>query len=109
MTSQHLECLVAAQCCSVCRVMKRNHWDEKQVWWAPDVVKHKKRISWLLDLAGNLDRPPKWDKDLQSSEPEVGCADTVTSGVRTSSALELVSSALFTWKSIPKCDSSHLK
>lgn len=109
MTSQHLECLVAAQRCSVRRVMKRNRWDEKQVWWAPAVVKHKKRISRFLDLVGNLDGPPKWDKDLQSSEPEVGCADIVTSGVRTSSALELMSSALFMWKSIPKCDSSHLK
>lgn len=80
LTSQHWECLVAAQHCSMCRVMKRNCWDEKQVWWAPAVVKHKKRISWFLVLVGNVDRPPKWEKDLQSSESAVGYAGVVTSG-----------------------------
>lgn len=38
------------------------------------MVKHKERMSWFLVLVGHLDRPPKWDKDLQSSEPEVGYA-----------------------------------
>lgn len=79
----------------MCRIVKRNCWDEKQVWWAPAVVKHKKRMSWFLVLVGNLDRPPKQDKDLQSSEPEVGCAGRVTSGIGTRSALDLVPSALF--------------
>lgn len=73
-TSQHLECLVAAQSCSMCRIMNRNCWDEKQVWWAPAVVKHKERMRWFLVLVGNLDRPAKWDKDFQSSEPEAGYA-----------------------------------
>lgn len=104
MTSHHLECLSAVQCSRI----KRNCWDEKLVWWAPAVVKHKKRMSWFLVLVGSLDRPPKWAKDLQSSEPEVGCAGTVTSGEGTRSALDLFS-ALSMWKSIPECASLLIK
>lgn len=80
------------------------------------MVKHKKRVYSFLVSVVNLDKSPKYNKDLWSSEPEraqprlgVGCPNVVTYKVGTSSALELVSSAIFTWRSGPGCDSSHLK
>lgn len=79
------------------------------------LVKHKKRINWFFVLVVDLDRLLKQDKDFQSSETEpiqpgleVGCP-VVTYKVGTSSALELVSSALFSWWSGPGCDFSYLK